>query len=226
MKKHTRAFVFPVICLLFLVLLLLSRWAALTIGLIILGGFNYLEKIFKIEITRNTRIALLVAFIILSASNLFYNYHKEYSTRQKVEQAERTAAEAKLALERFKAPRVLSPQEQQLIVSKISKYGGQEYLLTTFWDLKEPLDFSNQLHQTLLTAGWKYIPPGKGGSFLLGGLAGVQVWVHPEADPAVKDAANALVSALEKIGQSPTLKLKNSQNAKDNTIHLNIGTKP
>jgi multidrug efflux pump subunit AcrA (membrane-fusion protein) len=145
---------------------------------------------------------------------------------ERAAQAEQKAAEAKLALEIFKAPRVISLQEQQLIISRVSKFTGQEYTVTTFWDLKEPLEFSNQLHHTLLTAGWKFIPPGEGGSFLLGGMAGVQVWVHPEADLSVKDAGNALVSALEEIGKASTLKLQNPKNAKDNKIHINIGTKP
>jgi hypothetical protein len=146
-------------------------------------------------------------------------------SNERAAHAEQKAAEAKLSLEKFKAPRVLSLQEQQLIISKVSKFVGQEYTITTFWDLKEPLAFSNQLHQVLLTSDWKYIPPGEGGSFLLGGIAGVQVWVHPDADLPVKDAATALVSALEEVGQNPTLKLQNPKNAKDNKIGLNIGTK-
>ncbi|MHC1743547.1 MAG: hypothetical protein AB9873_11005 [Syntrophobacteraceae bacterium] len=94
MKKYKSFFVISVICLLFVVFLFLTKWAALTIGLIILGGFNYLEKIFNIEITKESRIALLVGFIILSASNILYNYHKEYSTNRKVQQAEQASAEA------------------------------------------------------------------------------------------------------------------------------------
>lgn len=75
------------ICLLFIVSLLLSRWTALTVGLIILGAFGYLEKIFNIEITKRIRITLLISFIILSAGNIFYSYYKEYTTNQKVQQA-------------------------------------------------------------------------------------------------------------------------------------------
>ena len=146
-------------------------------------------------------------------------------SNERAAHAEQESAEAKLALEKFKAPRVLSPQEQQVIASRVSKFVGQEYSVTTFWDLKEPLAFSNQLHHVLQAAGWKYIPPGEGGAFLLGGIAGVQVWVHPDADLPVKEAATALISALEEIGQNPTLKLQNPKNAKDNKINLNIGTK-
>jgi hypothetical protein len=158
-------------------------------------------------------------------SHLAQSNERAAQANERAAQAEQKAAEAKLELEKFKAPRFLSPQEQQLIVSKISKFAGQEYLVTTFWDLKEPLGFSNQLHQTLIAAGWKYIEHGPGGSLLLGGLSGVHVWVHPDADPQVKDAANALVSALEEIGKAPKLEFQNPKNPKDNKIHLNIGTK-
>jgi len=144
---------------------------------------------------------------------------------ERAAKAEQKAAEASLALEKYKAPRVLSHEEQQLIISKVSKFAGQEYTVTTFWDLKEPLDFSNQLHHTLTASGWEYIKPGEGGSILLGGLAGIQVWIHPDADIAVKDAANALISVLKDIEQNPVLKFQNPKNAKDNKIHLNIGTK-
>ena len=159
-------------------------------------------------------------------SNLAEANERAAKANERAAQAEQKAAEAQLALEKFKAPRVLSPRDQRVIITKISKFVGQEFSMTTFWDIKEPLGFSNQLHQTLLSAGWKYIPPGEGGSFLLGGLAGVQVWVHPAADPPVRAAADALVSALEEISQAPTLKLQNPKNAKDNRIHLNVGTKP
>ena len=144
---------------------------------------------------------------------------------ERAAQAEQKAAEAKLDLEKFKAPRILSEKEQQLIISRINKFAGQEYRITTFWDLKEPLNFSNQLHRTLQLAGWKYIHPGPGGSFLLGGLGGIQIYIHPEADTFAKDSVDALITALEEIGQAPKLKLQNSKNEKTNKIAINVGTK-
>lgn len=185
-------------------------------------------------------LVALVAGVIATALVVWMgNVKEEYLKRDIAESNKRAeeakaasaeanarAAEATLALERFKAPRVLSPQEQQLIVSRVSKFAGQEYKVTTFWDLKEPLDFSKQLSQTLATAGWKFIQHGEGGSFLMTGLAGVQVWVHINADPQVMDAANALVSALEAIGKAPALKQMDPKSQKDNKIALNIGTKP
>jgi hypothetical protein len=145
---------------------------------------------------------------------------------ERAAQAEKQAAEAKLALEKFRAPRVLTTQDQRLIVSEISKFAGQEYQVTTFWDLNEPLAFANQLHNALQAAKWKFVPQERG-TFLLGGLGGIQVWIHPSADEKTKAAANVLVSVLAAIGKEPVLKLQNpTDNPKHNLIQLNIGTKP
>jgi hypothetical protein len=91
MKTHSKLLVVCTICSLFVVSLLLSKWKALTIGLIILGAFGYLEKIFNIDITRRTRITFLTVFLILSAGNLFYAHY----TNQKIQQANDAAEIAK-----------------------------------------------------------------------------------------------------------------------------------
>src|SRR6266480_2451658 len=104
-------------------------------------------------------------------------------------EANARAAEAKLALEKYKAPRSIDATALADIKDALQKYAGQEYQITTFWDLKEPLAFSEQLHQALQQAGCKFNPHGTGGSFLLGGMSGVQVWVHPNAASHVSEAA-------------------------------------
>ena len=90
----------------------------------------------------------------------------------------------------------MTDEQVTKIANKIRSFGDQEYKVTTFWDLKEPLAISHRIHQALTLAAWKYIPVGPGGAFLLGGIAGVQVWVHPEADQRVREAAETLVRAL------------------------------
>jgi outer membrane murein-binding lipoprotein Lpp len=109
--------------------------------------------------------------------------------------AERGAAEAKLALEEYRAPRSL--QNAPFLVAKLKEFSGQEYKVTTYWDEKEPLAFANQLYVILQQAGWSFIKP-QSASFLLGGQEGVQVWVHPAADEKARRAAEALVSAFER----------------------------
>ena len=76
-----------------------------------------------------------------------------------------------------------------------------------------------------MVAGWKFIPHGTGGSFLLGGLSGIQVFVHPSAAPKTKEAADALVSVLGQLDFAPALKETNPSAPSENIIRLNIGTK-
>jgi hypothetical protein len=225
MKRYAWALGLVAVFIPVIALVLHSTWMALTIGLIALGGFNYVEKLCNLEVSRRTRAALLLLFIVLSACTILYNWHQGRSTHQRVQQAEDTAAEAKRELEHFRAPRVLSPKEQHLVASRVGYFHGQEYLVVTYGDLKEPVDFSNQLHRALLTAGWKYIPPDEGG-ILLWGIDGVHVWVHPKADPSARAAATALVSVLEEVGQAATLELQSPDDARSNRLVLNVGTKP
>lgn len=144
-------------------------------------------------------------------------------------EANRKAEEEKLArvkIEQRLADRVLTDAQLATIADKVRPFSGQEYQVTTFWELREPLAISNRIHQALTLAGWTYIPHGQGGAFLLGGLSGVQVWIHPDADVQVKNAANSLVSALNDEDIAAVLKQQNPQNPKDNKIALNVGTKP
>jgi hypothetical protein len=61
--------------------------------------------------------------------------------------------------------------------------------------------------------------------FMLGGIAGVQVYVHPTADARVQSAASSLVSVLNEQGIESEIKLQNPANPPDSKLHLNIGTK-
>ena len=95
MNKYKSLLIISIISLLFIITLLLSRWTALTIGLLILGAVGYCEKIFNIEITKKIRITLLIIFLTLSIVNIFYAYFKEYNANQKIQQANDDAEMAK-----------------------------------------------------------------------------------------------------------------------------------
>jgi hypothetical protein len=140
-------------------------------------------------------------------------------------EANARAAEANLALEKYKAPRSIDAAALGVIKDALQEFAGQEYQVTTFWDQKEPLAFSEQLHQALQRAGWKFISHGAGGSFLLGGMSGVQVWVHPNAASHVKTAADALAAVLAQLDLAPVRKQQDASVPADNIIRLNVGTK-
>jgi hypothetical protein len=92
----------------------------------------------------------------------------------------------------------------------VRSFSSQEFDVTTYWDLKEALATANLIADILTRAGWKYIKPAQD-SFLLGGVGGVEVWVHPAASEQVRKAADSLVAALTAVGLDSILKLTEPQ---------------
>jgi hypothetical protein len=181
-----------------------------TIGAIVLSGVR--EQFSNARISDNeTKTALAIA---------------ESDTAKKgAAEANARALEAQLALEKFKAPRVLTDEQVQQVADKLKQFGGQEFQIVTYWEMKEPLAFANRIYTPLDLAGWKYIKP-ESATFMLGGTEGVQIWRHPNADDRVQKAADALVAALNDADVATVLKLQNVENPIDDKINLNVGTKP
>jgi hypothetical protein len=104
-----------------------------------------------------------------------------------------------IALEMRLAPRILSDAQLLRIVKTVAPFAGQEFQIFTYWDSKEPMNLTNQIGNALLSseAGWKFIKPASG-SWLMGGMEGIQIFAHPDADKVAKDASAALAAALEK----------------------------
>jgi hypothetical protein len=136
---------------------------------------------------------------------------------------ENRAVTAEEKLNKLTSDRVLA--DARAMVEELKSFGGQEYQMVTFWEMREPLATANLIHAALQTAGWKYIPLDRA-TMMLGGIEGVQVWVHPNADPQARRAAEQLVLELNKAHLSAVLREQNAQNPKDNKINLNVGTKP
>jgi hypothetical protein len=140
------------------------------------------------------------------------------------ERAANAEKETAKLTERF-AARNLSEVQIKAIADKIRRFAGQEFDVTPYWDLKESMAIANQIASGLQRAGWSYVAP-KQSSFMLGGIAGVQVWVHPTADGKVKNAAEAVIAALNEQGIESELRLQNPVNPPDPKLHINVGTKP
>jgi hypothetical protein len=182
-----------------------------TIGAIVLSGIR--EQFSNARLSDNeTKTAQAIA---------------ESDTAKKgAAEANARALEAQLALEKFKAPRVLTDEEIQVIAEKLKSFSGQEFQIITYWEMQEPLAFANQIYAALDRAGWKYIKLERA-TVMLGGTEGVQVWTHPNADEEVKKAADALTTALTGADVAAVVhKFQNVENPKDNKINLNVGTKP
>jgi len=132
---------------------------------------------------------------------------------------------AETSLKKLTADRVPTADQIGAIVKKLSAFSGQEYQMVTFWDMREPLALANRVHSAMQSSGWKYIPY-ETATMMLGGIEGIQVWVHPAADGQVRKAANTLMDALNSADLAAVLKEQNPKNPKDNKIGISVGTKP
>lgn len=144
-------------------------------------------------------------------------------TANRIAEGERLA---RVKIEERLANRTLTDAQVAVMVDKLKVFTGQEFEITAYWDHKESLAIANRTYSTLLLAGWKFIKP-ENGSFLMGGVSGVFVYPHPDADELTKKAAASLVSGLSHEGIAAEIKWQNAiNNPKHNKIHINVGTKP
>jgi hypothetical protein len=123
------------------------------------------------------------------------------------------------------APRDLSDAQIATLGITLKQFSGQHWTVTTYWNSKEPLSLTNKIFSALKTAEWQYDDEGSKG-VLIGGIEGVLVFVHPQANPRTKSAADALVAALnaERIGTA--LREQNDPSHPNDKLQLNIGSKP
>jgi hypothetical protein len=149
------------------------------------------------------------------------------------------AAEAQLALEKFKAPRTLTPEQRGRIVDKLKQFSGTEYDITISDADPEILSFVFTLELVLSTAGWTELDwKGTGEALIRGGkqplirlgvsVANVSIGVQTDQPTKLFEFALALSDALEAEGVTSTAERHighkmSSTNA--NAIHIMIGRK-
>ena len=134
--------------------------------------------------------------------------------------AERTLLEMKRSL----ADRTLTEEQVRDLVRDLSRFVGQEFEVTAYWDSKESVAIAERINYALQAVGWKYLPY-KEWHGLPGGVVGIQVWTNPHADPRTKEAASSLLSALLSVGLQAEARSQNPSNPKDEKIRLNVGSK-
>ncbi len=145
-----------------------------------------------------------------------------------IAQANERAANAELETERLRkqvADRTLTDAQIISIGTRLKPFKGQPYTVTAYWDSKESIGIANRIHLSLHdVAQWSYSDEGTKG-FMLGGTVGVIVWTHPAAEETTKQAAKALIDALNDEGIEATPKEQNPQNPKSNMIAINVGSR-
>ena len=172
------------------------------------------------ELESNERIALLVV--------------QGDQLRKDTAEATARAAEAQLALEKFKAPRTLTAAAQGRLKATLNSFAG------TIFDIgigpmgdPEPLYLARSIHLALSAANWTQVGWTGGGqtyteppmpSLGVTTVSNVIVDVHPNWWPKFKDAAEAFAGALNAEGIDA---VADSQPTSINTeaIHIRIGRK-
>ena len=150
-------------------------------------------------------------------------------------EANKKAAEAQLELAKFKAPRMLNPEQQLRIADKLKTFSG------TVWDAAvgpqgdpEPIYLLRAIHAALVNAGWHQSPwPSAERTYtdapmLPVGMASVTN-VIIDADPSrwdhFKPAAIALADALKAEGIDAMAQLYKSSHSNIGVLHVRIGRK-
>jgi len=143
--------------------------------------------------------------------------------RKDTAEANKVAAEAQLALEKFKAPRTLSDEQISRIKEKVKFFEGQHFSIITYWNIEEPVNFAKRIgDDALIASGWVYDKPLNGETFV-GVFTGVKLAISDQSPEIAIEAAKALSSALEDEGI--TVPIINEPTYKT-FIKLEIGIKP
>ena len=152
-------------------------------------------------------------------------------------EAQKGAADAQLALERYKAPRRLSPKQVAAITAAMHRYAGTEFTAGVYND-KEPIDLMIQISSALLAAGWKDARWQGGGDIVLNpapnraaiGYVVVEgLYVQADASQALRfePIMQALAAELERDGLPTKVEFGNlPENDNKGAIRILVGKKP
>ncbi len=159
--------------------------------------------------------------------------------RKDTAEANARASEAQLALERFKAPRLMSAEQEVRIRSKVRPFSGTPFDLSVIPGDPEAVNFALQIAVVLEAEKWSWVEfnhpngpfmqvlnvPGKPNVGLIGSWA-VVIQTHAEQADRLGPAAQALAAALDAEGfiaaaaGKPPAAIPNTD-----TMHIIIGKK-
>jgi hypothetical protein len=170
--------------------------------------------------------------IEIASSNEEFERYK-IDAGKDIAEANARAVEAQLALERYKAPRQLTPEQQAHISAKIASFGKTPFDVALQPDL-EPIGLMRQILSALKQAGWTHvawktaggiqftIEPDLPGAGILY-AEGVHIEFAP-SKPEWEPAVTALGTALHAEGIA--VKATRASGANAEAIHVVVGRKP
>ncbi len=155
---------------------------------------------------------------------------KVSTAEARIAEAEARALEAKLALEKFKAPRTLSKEQQDRIVAKLKPFIGQQVSFSVYPD-PESIALSRVIVSMLQSAGWTKSPSQIGDIEIEGSGViydtGVRAHIAPADIESTIGALNAFVSALTAEGiDSEGHRTDQLTGKRAKTINIAVGRKP
>ena len=218
-------------------------------------GGRALESLETLSSFFNGAVVVLTAFLAV-AGFFAWKYSSELGalkdetlTRFKIESskeiaaaneraslAEERAAEAKLALEKYREPRRPTDKQLDLLIERIKPFKGTKFDVGHNPDDREQLNFLWYLEPAIPRAGWIRIDWKGGDMFRMNGWPGnhisgsasvinVSIEVHPVNLEKLKPAAEALAGALKEIGIEATTGDFNNNSMNADAIHILVGQK-
>jgi hypothetical protein len=155
--------------------------------------------------------------------------------------AEQRANEAKLALEKLRAPRSMTPEWQQNIIAQLSRFKGTRFDMAVIPGDPEAANLVGQVSATIQAAGWQwvdFVPPGGpltltytwAGLPNVGQIGGFGIDIIVPLDRMdLSFAANALAQAFKADGFCDGTihnATKEQKFPNQDTIHVVVGKKP
>jgi F0F1-type ATP synthase membrane subunit b/b' len=159
---------------------------------------------------------------------------KERATEleKRVAEANARALEAQLALEKFKAPRVLSAVQQRNLSQQMKQFAGHTFDVAASQE-KESLDLVVQIEDALKEAGWTQTDWTTTGSVIkrngrpVIGIAiesGITIQVDKSREKDLLPIAKALAASL--VAENIEAEAVFAWHGATNTIHVVVGAKP
>jgi hypothetical protein len=130
-----------------------------------------------------------------------------------------------ITLESRLAARSLSNDQAAEIVSRLNRFHDISFQIIPYWQNKESLSIADRIADILMSAEWTLNNP-KSFTALLGVITGVYVATDKGANQEAKDAAWALVEALNANGIEALLDAEHDNPNPTNTIDMKVGIKP
>lgn len=164
----------------------------------------------------------IATFAVVQLQRQEISTSKDEFERYKLDAGQKLA-ETNLKIERLKAPRTLSAEEQARMTEKLKVFQGTRFGVVTYpWE-EEPSTFKSILLGVLDRAGWK--PDISHGLDSLPKLSpGIVVSLGTVTPPNIHDPAKALVDALRNEGFAARIEYGNVDH-KRTAIEIQIGTK-